>query len=275
MTTWREDSEVSKINAAAGKKAVPVSDEVFEVIELAQKVSRMTGGAFDITIGAFSGAWKFDQDRDGTIPSDEEIKKRKALVNYRDVILTRGKQKKVKLARAGQRINLGGIAKGYAVDRAEKVLRKQGLKDFILQAGGDLYVAGKKGDRPWRIGIRDPRGPRESSFAVAEIEDASFSTSGDYERFVFIGQRRYHHILDPATGYPAMRCRSVTVMAKNAAIADAWDTALFIVGVERGMKLVEKLPEIDAVFVDSDNKVHISSGLKDRVQLLKQPTDGP
>jgi thiamine biosynthesis lipoprotein len=275
MTTWRDDSEVSKINAAAGKKAVPVSDEVFEVIEMAQKVAKATGGAFDITVGAYSGAWKFDEDRDGTIPTAEEVKKRKALVNYRDVQLTRGKQKKVKLLRAGQRITLGGIAKGYAVDRAVAVLHKHGFKNLIVQAGGDLYVGGRRGDRPWRIGIRDPRGPRESSFAVAEIEDKSFSTSGDYERFVMIDNVRYHHILDPDTGYPANRSRSVTVMAKNAFIADAWDTALFVVGVERAMKLLEKLPGVEAVFVDSANKVHISPGLKDRVRLLKQPTDGP
>jgi thiamine biosynthesis lipoprotein len=275
MTTWREDSEVSKINAASGKQSVPVSDEVFAVIDLAQKVARRTGGAFDITVGAYSGVWKFDEDRDGSIPNAELVRQRKALVNYRDVILTRGKQKRVKLAKVGQRITLGGIAKGFAVDRMVAVLRKRGFSNFIVQAGGDLYVAGKRGDRPWRIGIRDPRGPRDASFAVAEIEDASFSTSGDYERFVMIDNVRYHHILDPATGYPANRSRSVTVRAKDAFTADAWDTALFVVGAERGMKLLEKIPGLEAVFVDDKNQVHISPGLEGKIKLLKPPTDGP
>lgn len=273
MTTWREDSDVSRINAAAGGAPVRVSREVVLVIQRAQEVARATGGAFDITVGAYRGLWKFDEDKDGTIPDPAAVKARLPLVNYRDIRID-PRRSTVQLRRKGMSITLGGIAKGYAVDRAVDVLRKQGFADFLLQAGGDLYVSGRRGDRRWRVGIRDPRGDEAAPFAITEIENQTFSTSGDYERSVIKDGVRYHHILDPATGHPAMRCRSVTVMARDAFTADAWDTALFVLGVERGMALVEKLPDLEAVFVDAGNQVHVSSGLQGKVQTLRPPSPG-
>jgi thiamine biosynthesis lipoprotein len=273
MTTWREDSDVSRINAAAGGPPVQVSREVILVIQRAQEVARATGGAFDITVGAYRGLWKFDEDKDGTIPDPAAVKARLPLVNYRDIRID-ARRRTVQLRRKGMSITLGGIAKGYAVDRAVDVLRKQGFADFLLQAGGDLYVSGRRADRRWRVGIRDPRGDEAAPFAIAEIENQTFSTSGDYERSVIKDGVRYHHILDPATGHPAMRCRSVTVMARDAFTADAWDTALFVLGVEKGMALVDKLPDLEAVFVDAGNQVHISSGLQGKVQVLRPPTLG-
>jgi thiamine biosynthesis lipoprotein len=275
MTTWKADSDISKINSAAGaKKPVAVSPEVFGLIDRSVQVSRQTGGAFDITVGAFRGVWKFDEDRDGTIPAKAEVMEKRKLVNYRWIELNK-KNRTVRLKKRGMQITLGGIAKGYAVDRGVAVLRKAGFVDFILQAGGDLYVSGKRGSRPWRVGIRDPRGARDATFAIAEVEDHTFSTSGDYERSVIKDGVRYHHILDPTTGYPAKRSRSVTVMAKDALTADAWDTALFIIGYEKGMKLVEKMADLEAVFVDGNNEVHVSSGLKQKLKIQKKPTAGP
>ncbi len=274
MTSWLDSSDVSKINSAAGRRAIPVGEEVFAVIARALDVSRRSQGAFDITVGAFRGLWKFDQDIDGTIPTPAAVKQRLALVGYRGVILDRRK-KTVKLRRQGMRITLGGIAKGYAVDRAVAILRGLGINDFILQAGGDLFVAGRRGKRAWRVGIRDPRGARDAIFAIAEIEDRTFSTSGDYERAVLKDGVRYHHILDPATGNPVTRSRSVTVMAPDALTADVWSTALFVMGVERGMKLVNKMANVEAVFVDAGNKVHISPGLDGKVWINKPPTPGP
>ena len=273
MTTWLEDSDVSRINAAAGARAVRVDPEVLKVIRKAQEVARASDGAFDITVGAFRGLWKFDQDKDGTIPDPADVRARLPLVRYQDVLVA-AKRRTVKLRRAGMRITLGGIAKGYAVDRAVAMLRARGFVDFILQAGGDLYVAGHRGGRPWRVGIRDPRSERATPFAVAEIEDRTFSTSGDYERSVIKDGVRYHHILDPATGKPVTRSRSVTVMAEDAFTADAWSTALFVMGVEKGMPLVEKMPGLDAVFVDAENRVHVSTGLRARVRVHRQPTPG-
>lgn len=274
MTTWTDDSDVSRINAAAGDgKPVKVSREVILVLERSLAASKQSNGAFDVTVGAFAGVWKFDEDKDDTIPDAALVKERLALVGWKDLVVD-AKKGTARLKRKGQRITLGGIAKGYAVDRGVAMLRKAGLVDFIVQAGGDMYAAGKRGNRFWRVGIRDPRGGREDFFAFAEVADRTFSTSGDYERFVVKDGVRYHHILDPATGYPAMKCRSVTVMAKDALTADSLSKAFFILGPEAGMKMVEELADVEAVFVGADNKVTVSSGLVDRMKIVHDPTDG-
>jgi thiamine biosynthesis lipoprotein len=274
MTTWLPDSEVSQINAAAGKAAVHVSDETFAVISKAVEVSRASRGLFDITVGAFGGLWKFDEDMDGTLPAPAEVEARRKLVGWKGIVLDR-KRHTVRLRRKGMRITLGGIAKGYAVDRAAHAIIEAGLSDFIMQVGGDMYVSGKKGSVPWMVGIRDPRGSRDHSFAVAPVEDHAFSTSGDYERGFVKDGVRYHHILDPRTAQPARATRSVTVLAKDAFTADAWSKVLFILGAKDAMPLVEKMPDFEAVFVDADNKVHVSSGLTGKLKILTEPTPGP
>lgn len=274
MTTWTEDSDVSRINAAAGKKAVAVSEETFTVIQRAVEVSRLSKGVFDITVGVYAGLWKFDEDNDGTIPAAAEVEKRKKLVGWKHIQLDK-KKRTVKLKKKGMKITLGGIAKGYAVDRAARLLWDAGFVDFILQAGGDMFVSGKKDAAQWVVGIRDPRGDRAETFAVAPIENHSFSTSGDYERFILKDGVRYHHILDPRTGRPAMATRSVTVMAKDAFTADAWSKVLFILGADEAMKLVEKLDDFEAVFVTADNQVVVSSGLEKTLKVLSPPTEGP
>lgn len=274
MTTWTPESEISQINSAAGNgKPVHVSDEAFTVIARALDISRQSKGIFDITVGAYGGLWKFDQDMDGTLPDPAEVIARKKLVNWKDVVLDR-KKHTVRLKRAGMKITLGGIAKGYAVDRAAAVMVAAGFSDFIVQAGGDMYVSGAKSGQPWVVGIRDPRGPRDQSFAIAPIRDHSFSTSGDYERGFVKDGVRYHHILDPRTAQPAHASRSVTIMAKDAFTADAWSKVLFILGAKQAMPLVEKLPDFEAVFVDDQNQVVVSSGLKDVIKVLAPPTPG-
>lgn len=274
MTTWTESSEIAKINAAAGDgKGVAVSGEVLALLEKAQEASKLTNGAFDVTVGSFSGLWKFDEDKDGTIPTKEQVEERRKLVNWKDLVLDRKKQT-ARLKQKGQRITLGGIAKGYGVDRVTAILRQHGLVDFIVQAGGDMYVAGRKGDRRWRVGIRDPRSAKDVFFAVAEVEDMTFSTSGDYERYVVKDGVRYHHILDPATGYPATKARSVTVMAKDGLTAEGLTKALFIMGPETGIPWLEKLGLGEAVVVGADNQVTISKGLKGKVTIITEPTDG-
>jgi thiamine biosynthesis lipoprotein len=289
MSNWVDSSEVSRINAAAGVRAVQVSDEVLRVIALSQKVSRRTGGAFDITVGAYRGLWKFDQDLDGTLPDPATLAARRRLTGYRNLIVD-SKRRTIKLRKKGMAITLGGIAKGYAVDRAAAILRDRGLDDFIVQAGGDLFVSGAKGAQKWRVGIRDPRGARDATFALTELQDRTFSTAGDYERGFVKDGVRYHHILDPKTGYPTRGCRSVTVIARDALTADAWDTTLFVLGPDRGLKLAEKLPDIEAVFVDDKNQVrvtsgltlvdgdvraHLAAGLAGKILILHPPTDAP
>jgi thiamine biosynthesis lipoprotein len=149
------------------------------------------------------------------------------------------------------------------------------VNDFMIQSGGDLYLGGRRGERPWRAGIQDPRGPANSSFASLDLTDAAISTSGDYERFFVRDGRRYHHILDPDTGEPAQGCRSVTIVAEHSALADGLATGVFILGADAGMALIERLPGVEGVIVAADNRVIVSSGLKERLALLRQPTDAP
>jgi len=274
MSVWKQGSDILRINAAAGKSAVTVSPEVRDVLRASQEVSEWTAGKFDVTYAALAGLWKFDQDIDGSVPDRSQIAPRLPLIDYRAVQVDE-RAGTATLARAGMQVNLGGIGKGYAIDRAVTIMRGAGLTDFMIQSGGDMFVAGRRGDRPWRVGLQDPRGAPDTLFAAIELTDAAFSTSGDYERFFIRDGHRYHHILDPDTGEPAQRSRSVTIMAKNSTIADGLSTGVFILGGEQGMALIEKLPDVEGVIVTSDNQVEVSSGLKERLVLLKSPTNAP
>ena len=276
MSNWKPASDVSQINAAAGTRPVKVSDETYAVIARAVDVSRRSSGVFDITIEAFRGVWKFDQDMDGSLPDPDEVKKRLALVNWKDIALD-PRQHTVFLRRKGMAITLGGIAKGYAVDRCVAILRARGFTDFMMQAGGDMYVAGKKGNEPWVVGIRDPRGPANSMFAIAPIEDHSFSTSGDYERGFVKDGVRYHHIIDTRTGQPAHASRSVTVRARDAFTADAWSKVMFILGPKVAREVIqrEKLTDFEVVWVDDKNEIHMTPEIKKVLKIVKPPTPGP
>jgi thiamine biosynthesis lipoprotein len=274
MTSWRATSEIGQINLAPGTP-VKASDETIEVIQKARWSSELSGGVFDISFHALSDLWKFGDaaDENPKLPDPKVVEEKKKLVDYRKVVVDAAAHT-VEIA-PGMKIDLGGIAKGYAVDRAAAVLVKAGLTNFLAQAGGDLYGAGSKPDgSPWVSGIQDPRGPQGSFFATIELTDHAFSTAGDYARFFIIGKKRYHHIIDPRTGYPATACRSVTVWAKDAFTADAIDDAVFILGPEPGLKIIESLPDAGAVIVDKNDKVWISKRLQGKVHVLKPPTDG-
>jgi thiamine biosynthesis lipoprotein len=275
MTPWRETSELSQVNAAASKAPVRVGPEMLEVIEKSLWVGERSGGVFDVTFASMGKLWRFNHDMDGVVPSAAELAKARKRLDYRQVRVDAAAST-IFLRRADQKIDFGGIAKGYAVDRAAAVLREAGLRAFYVQAGGDLYVQGRKPDgSPWRVGIRDPRGPEGSFFARLQVEDHAFSTAGDYERSFFKDGKRYHHIIDPRTGYPAAATRSVTVWAKDAFTADAIDDAVFILGPEKGLALVESIEDCGAVIVDASNKVWISKRLQGLVETFREPTDGP
>ena len=275
MSVWKGGSDIVRLNAAAGERAVPVSPETREVLNVAHQISDQTGGRFDVTFAALSGLWKFDyQDKDNSIPDPREIKRRLPLINYRDLVVD-DVAGTAELTRKGMRVNLGGIGKGYAVDRAVDIMRRSGLRDFMIQAGGDMYVAGKRGDRAWRLGIRDPRGPADRVFATLDLTDGTFSTSGDYERYFMKDGRRYHHILDLSVGEPARLCRSVTLVTERAVIADALAKGVFILGPDAGMALIERTPGVQGVIVSAKNDVSISSGLKHKLVLIAPPTDAP
>ena len=278
MTTWSESSEVSRINAAAGLAPVTVSPELIEVLHGARAIHDASEGVFDITFYALKGLWRFDQDAVSEVPSEAAIKARLPLIDGSKVLID-DNANTVRLATRGMAINLGGIAKGFAVDKAYAVLAKSGFTSVVVQAGGDLLVHGRKGQDPWRVGIRDPRGPIDDSFAIAPVHDAAFSTAGDYERAFLAetpsGKVRYHHILDPRTGHPASACRSVTILAPDALTADELDDAVFILGPEKGLPLVESRPGVGAVIVDKDNKVIVSKRLEGVVEILHPPKPGP
>ena len=275
MTPWRADSELSKVNAAAGKEPVTVGHEMLEVMEKSLWVSAHSDGVFDVTFASMGKLWRFNHDMDGTVPPAAELASARQRIDYHRVKVD-AQKRTIFLERADQRIDFGGIAKGYAVDRAAAVLSQAGLAAYYVQAGGDLYVKGKKPDgSPWRVGVRDPRGPDGSFFARLPVENHAFSTAGDYERSFFKDGRRYHHIIDPRTAYPATATRSVTVWAKDAFTADAIDDAVFILGPAKGLALVESIDDCGAVIVDASNKVWISKRLEGLVETFRAPTDGP
>jgi len=272
LSVWREGSDLQRLNAAAGLHPVPVSADTIEVLGIARQVGDWTEGKFDVTFAALSDLWKFDHDQDNSIPSRADIQQRLPFIDYQQVEFDAAARTAF-VRRKGMRVHFGGIGKGYAVDRAVALLRRRGLRDFMVQAGGDMYVAGRHGGRMWRLGIQDPRGPGGSSFASVELSDATFSTSGDYERFFIKDGRRYHHILDPDRGEPATGCRSVTIVSDRAVLADGLSTGVFVLGPEKGMALIERLPEVEGVIVTAENEVLVSSGLKDRLRILSPPTD--
>jgi thiamine biosynthesis lipoprotein len=276
MSTWVETSEVTAINRGGGGPPVTVGPDTFAVIERSVAIASQSEGVFDITFEAMKGVWRFDEGAQPNVPSDADVQRTRRLVDWRMIELDPN-ARTVRLKEKDRKINLGGIAKGYAVDAAARVLERRGVTSFFVQAGGDLYVKGRRYDgRPFRVGVRDPRGKDEQDFfALMEVEDHAFSTAGDYERAFVRDGKRYHHIIDPRTGYPATACRSVTVWAKDAFTADALDDAVFILGPEKGLQLIEATEGVGAVIVDAKNEVWVSKRLKDLVTQLRPPTEGP
>ena len=274
MTTWRPDSEISKINAAAGKSAVVVGDETLQIIKDSIHTSEISEGTFDITFQTLHGLWKFDEDLDPHPPAASDVRARLAFVGFKNIVVDDAK-KTVKLAKEKTQIGLGGIAKGYAVDRAVAVLEAAGLTSFFVQAGGDLFARGKKPDNSdWQAGIRDPRGAEGKYFAKLPLADHAFSTAGDYERSYVTGGKRYHHIIDPRTGFPANACRSVTIWAPTALVADEVDDSVFILGPKKGLELVESLDGVGAVIVDAKNNLWVSKRLQGKLEVVGVPTEG-
>jgi FAD:protein FMN transferase len=274
MSTWRDDSELSELNRRAGER-VKVSPDTFAVLEKSKWAGEISDGTFDVTYASMGPLWKFGDaaQEDPKPPSAAEVARGISRIDWKKLEL----DPKTRLAGIGrgQQLDVGGIAKGYAVDRAADVLRKAGLTSFLVQAGGDLYGAGKKPDGSrWVSGIRDPRGPADRFFATIELEDRAFSTAGDYARSYLHAGKRYHHIIDPRTGYPATASRSVTIWAPDALTADVVDDAVFILGKERGLELVESLEGVGAVIVDAENQVIVSRRLQGKLKLLAPPSDG-
>jgi thiamine biosynthesis lipoprotein len=274
LSEWRADSDVGKINSSP-EQWVSVGPETYAVISRALEAGKASQGTFDITFQAMSEIWKFGSaaEAEPKLPSKAEVEQRRKLVDYRTVELDPA-ARAVRIPKA-HKLGLGGIAKGFIVDRAADIFKQAGIQTFLVQAGGDLYGAGRKPDgSAWVSGIQDPRATQGVFFATIELTDHAFSTAGDYARSYVIGKRRYHHIIDPRTGYPATASRSVTVWADDATTADAIDDAVFILGPDKGLELVEKTPGVGVVIVDKNNKVWVSPRLEGKVHVTRQPSDG-
>lgn len=256
MTTWR-DSPLQRLNAKAGTGYFQVPEELALLIARSLAVAEATHGAFDPTFASVGKLWDFKAEPP-VLPSDSEIAIALKKVGYGKVQVDL-EANKVALP-AGTRLGLGGIAKGYGVDRAMAVLLKHGIKNAVVNAGGDLKALGTKFGKPWRIAITHPRGGKEP-VAVIPLSNICLVTSGDYERFFELDGKRYHHILDPRTGRPATGCISATVLAPDAAFADALATAMAVLGPVDGLKVIEALPRVEALLVDLEGKVFRSSGL--------------
>ncbi len=265
FSRYIDDSDISRINAGAGQW-VPVENEVIALLRKSIDYGNLTDGGFDVTIGPLISLWGFGTD-ERRIPADDALQAAMARVDYRSVSVDE-EQLQVKIPQ-GFVLDLGGIAKGYAVDRGAAVLRDHGIRHGLINAGGDISVIGTRDgdDNPWRVGIQDPTQPSRV-MAVVELIDSTVVTSGDYQRYFEKDGIRFHHIIDPATGFPADQVTSVTVVAPTAAAGDALSTALFVLGRDRAVELVEQLADVEAVIVSKDGDVWISPGLESRFRFL-------
>lgn len=256
MSHYKPESQLSQINQRAAREAVRVDPELVALIQRALALSRLTDGAFDITYASVGYLYDY---REHVRPTDGQVRDGLGAVNWRHVIVDPGAST-VRFAREGVRIDLGGIAKGYAVDRAIGILQSMGVAHASVTAGGDSRIIGDRFGRPWVVGIRHPDDAGRI-IARMPIVDAALSTSGDYERYFDEDGVRYHHIIDPKTGRSAGEVRSVTIIGPDATTTDGLSTSVFVLGPERGLELVERIGEVDAVIVRRDGKVLYSSGL--------------
>lgn len=257
MSRYREDSELSRVNRDAAGEPVPVSEPLFTVLRKARDISELSDGAFDISFASVGYLYDF---REGRQPDDEAVKEGLARINFRDILLDED-ARTVTFRKPGLRLDLGGIAKGYAVDQGMRVLTGAGIEHARLSAGGDMRLLGDRRGRPWMVGVRDPR-QKDKQAVVMPLTDTAISTSGDYERFFIDDEgQRVHHILSPSTGRPVGAVQSVTIIGDEAMTTDALSTTVFVLGAKDGLALINDLEGVDAVIIDEDRRMHYSQGL--------------
>ncbi|MXY14233.1 MAG: FAD:protein FMN transferase [Proteobacteria bacterium] len=258
MSPYIEESQLSKINQFAHERPVSISTELFEVIRKSVDVAVLTKGAFDITYASVGHLYDYPKQ---TRPSDDKISQAKVLIDYKNMVLDKERQS-VSFLRPGMKIDLGGIAKGYAVDRAVQALTDLGIRHAQVAAGGDMRMLGGRLDRPWRIGIRDPRKPGDIAVTLF-LKDQALSTSGDYERSFSNGGTLYHHILDPGTGDSAREVSSVSILGPDAITTDSLSTSVFVLGIEKGLQLINGLESVEGIIIDRKGKFHYSEHFKE------------
>lgn len=260
FTTFNPESETNQVNDNAGVKPVKVRPEVFSLIERSIRISEITQGAFDITYGSIDKSlWNFDKTMT-SLPDSVTASKMVHLINYRNIILNNA-ESTVFLKEKGMRIGFGGIGKGYAAEMAKRLLIKNNVKGGIVNASGDLTTWGNQPDgNPWTVGISNPDHP-EKAFSFLEISNKAIATSGNYEKYVMIGGKKYSHTIDPKTGMPVQGIKSVTVISHNAEFADAMATPISVMGIEAGLFLVDQLPNLHCIIIDDNNKIYTSKNI--------------
>ncbi len=260
ISSWDESSQTSAINRNAGLEPVIVNQELFDFIARCIRLSELTSGAFDISYASMDRIWKYD----GTMtemPTAESVKSSVDKVGYQKILLNE-KDHSVFLPIQGMQIGFGAVGKGYAADKAKELLLEQGVSSAIINASGDLNAWGKQADdSEWMVAITNPLN-KAKAFAWLPVENSAVVTSGNYEKFVLINDKKYSHIIDPRSGYPSEGISSVTIFAPKAELADALATSVFITGVEVGLDMINQLPGVECVIVDSDNSIHTSENLK-------------
>jgi FAD:protein FMN transferase len=257
MSVYKPTSEISRVNDLAAKQPVKISQELFQLLTTALEYSRITEGAFDITYASVGYMYDF---RERKRPSEQEIQSALPAINYRHVLLDAATSS-VRFSQPGVRIDLGGIAKGFAVDRGIDILLARGYKHALVNAGGDSRVIGDRFGKPWIIGIRHPDHPDQIITRVP-LTDSAFSTSGDYERYFDEGGVRYHHIIDPHTGHSASKVRSATVIAPTATRTDGLSKTAFVLGPEEAIRIYNGLSDVDAILVALDGRILYTKGLE-------------
>lgn len=261
-----EISDLYRVNKNAGIKPVEVSDDTLAMLERSNYFSRLSDGAFDVTVGPLMDSWGFGQ-TEYRIPPEQELKSKLALVGYRRMIIDEV-QKTVFLPEKGMKIDLGGIAKGYATDLAVQKLRQMGIESAMINAGGNIYALGSRPNgMPWLVGIQDPR-DQKKMIALLSVRDAAVVTSGDYKRCFIRDGIRYHHILDPSTGKPAREVISTTIVAPNATDADLLSTALFVLGTGPGAEFIKNFSGVNAVLVNNQREIIFTKGLTDQIEFV-------
>jgi FAD:protein FMN transferase len=267
MSPYRPESDTYRLNRDGGAGPVVVNRETYDLIRKSVNVTTETGGCFDITFACMEHLWDYKKNN-FTPPSPSAVAALLPLIGSQNILFYPDK-KSISFARPGMKIGLGAIAKGYAVSKGIEALKNKGISDAIVEAGGDLQVMGTKHGKPWITGLRHPR--RNIILLTIDLADMdAVATSGDYERVVIRNGVRYHHIIDPRTGYPANTFSSVSVLSKNAVLSDAYATAIFVMGLEGAREFLKRHGEIDVILADQKVNLYISRRLKDRVTFLEK-----
>jgi thiamine biosynthesis lipoprotein len=259
---------LSEVNRSAGIAPVAIPHDLFDLLTTARGVSERTGGAFDVTWAALWGVWRFDAN--ATLPDPAVIDERRKLIDWRDLVLDSSATTAF-LKRKGMVVGLGGIGKGYALAVAANELKKRNFQNFLLYGGGQVYAGGTKHGAPWTVGVQDPRGEPGQTLAKLELRDASTSTSGDYEHYFIKDGVRYHHIIDPKTGYPTRGIASATVLSSDATLADAYSTAAVVLGDDKALALAQR-EHFDLLLIDDAGKLTMTDGLRARLTVTRDPS---